>query len=87
MEINERECHKAGLDYEEVHRIAKGISRYANQADKLGIEIFGGSSGSLRFKDDKSLEGRPLILAFLDGRYDGGCGACYEDEKGFLRGE
>lgn len=81
---NESECIAAGLDPKEVDRIAKGISRYAKQAQKLGLEVFGGGSGDLRQHND----GRPgLIVANLDGLFNGGDGACKQDEDGLMRGE
>lgn len=79
------ECEAAGLDINEVERIAKGISRYAKQAQKLGIQVFGGTgSGSLRFDDGNA--GR-LVLADLDGNFDGGDGGTPESADGLLRGE
>lgn len=83
--INESECEAAGLDPKEVKRIASGLSRYAKQAEKLGICIFGGSgAGSLMVNDGEP--GR-LVVADIDGDFDGGNGACQEDENGLLRGE
>ena len=83
--INNKECEVAGLNLLDVKRITKGLSRYAKEAQKLGIEIFGGSgSGSLRF-DDRG--GGKLILAELDGNFDGGDGAACEDDNGLIRGE
>lgn len=91
MHAYENECEAAGLDPKEVERIAKGLSRYARQADKLGIGIFGGSgSGSLRFRDEagKNIEdGRALVIADIDGQFDGGDGACDDAADGLLRGE
>ena len=42
MYVNESECEAADLDAEEVERIARGLSRYAKQAEALGLQIFGG---------------------------------------------
>lgn len=85
MMINENECHAAGLDPKEVERIARGLSRYGKQAEQLGLQIFGGGTGgSLR------RSGYPnwaLIIAHLDGNFDGGDGACAPDDEGLLRGE
>lgn len=82
---NEDECRAAGLDPKEVDRIAKGISRYAKQAQKLGIQVFGGGTGGqLRFNDGGKGD---LIIASLDGSFDGGDGANVPDENGLLRGE
>ncbi|WP_217495096.1 hypothetical protein [Vibrio sonorensis] len=51
---HEDECIAAELDPKEVRRIAKGLTRYAKQAEALGLTIFGGSgSGSLRIDDGK----------------------------------
>jgi hypothetical protein len=86
MHANEDECIKAGLDYEEVKRIAKGLSRYAKQAEKLGLTIFGGSSGRLEF-DDNGNGYNSLVIAILDGRYDGGCGGTHVDDEGLERTE
>lgn len=85
MQINEREIESAGLDVNEVKRIAKGIERYAKQAQALGIIVFGGSgSGSLRARDGKE---QCLILAQVSGYFDGGDGAEELDEDGLWRGE
>lgn len=55
------------------------------QAQKLGIGLFGGSgTGTLRFDDGAE---EKLILAYLDGFFDGGDGAGALDECGLLRGE
>ena len=85
MKVNEREIEAAGLDVEEVRRIAKGLQRYAKQAQALGIIIFGGSgTGSLRARDD---EERHLVLANISGYFDGGDGAEQPDSDGLIRGE
>lgn len=85
MYVNLKECEAAGLDAKEVERIAKGLSRYAKQADALGMEIFGGSgSGTLRF-DDGNLH--KLIVADIDGFFDGGDGGSKPSEDGLSRGE
>jgi hypothetical protein len=85
MSINKPECLAAGLDPAEVARIARGMSRYARQAQALGLCVFGGAgSGSLRFDDG----GRgALVVADIDGLFDGGDGASNEDAEGLLRGE
>ncbi len=86
MQVNARECEAAGLDPKEVRRIAAGLSRYAREAAALGLEIFGGSgTGDLRTEADARRAG--LILARLDGSFNGGDGASEYDENGLLRGE
>ena len=83
--INENECEAAGLNPSDVKRIAQGLSRYAKEAQKLGIQVFGGSgSGDLRFDDGGNGK---LILADLDGDFDGGDGAAGESDDGLIRGE
>lgn len=83
--VNEKECQAAGLDPREVARIARGLSRYAKEADALGLCVFGGSgSGGLRFEDH---QGGALVVAHLDGTFDGGDGAESRDADGLLRGE
>jgi hypothetical protein len=84
--INAEECEAAGIAADEVDIIARGISRYAKMAGKLGVTIFGGTgSGSIRIHDDDRKGA--LILATIDGPFDGGCGAACNDEEGLLRGE
>lgn len=81
-----KECEKAGLDIKKVDSIARRISKAAKEAKEIGIEIFGGSgTGTLRYYDDH--DKRPLLIADLDGIFDGGDGAAIEDDEGFLRGE
>lgn len=85
MQINEREIEAAGLDVEEVKRIARGLERYAKQAQAMGMIVFGGSgSGSLRARDGQE---QCLVLAHISGQWDGGDGAEELDEDGLWRGE
>jgi flagellin-like hook-associated protein FlgL len=85
--INEAECEAAGLDIKEVKRIAKGLTRYAEQAEALGITVFGGAaSGQLHFDDNGTGE-ESLVVAALGGRFDGGAGSTSLDENGLLRSE
>jgi len=86
MIVNEEECEKAGVDVRRVASIARRISRAALEAQTMGIQIFGGDCGELRF-DEGNNKGA-LKLASLDGSFDGGDGA--EDPHntdGFMRGE
>jgi len=88
MIVYEDGCLLAGVDPKEVERIAKGIEKYAKQAQKLKITVFGGSSGTLRFDDNPTeAENRSIILAEMQGKWDGGCGAGWEDDDRILRGE
>jgi hypothetical protein len=83
---NYNECIVAELDHKEVKRIATGLSRYAKQAEALGLTIFGGSgAGTLRISDNSGFG--PLIVAELDGPFSGGDGATFEEADGLLRGE
>lgn len=84
MHVNDDECHAAGLEPAEVVRISRGLSRYAREAERLGLTIFGGSTGSLRFDDGGD---GALILADLDGCFDGGDGAYRHGADGLKRGE
>ena len=81
---NAAECIAAGLDPAKVRKIALRIERAAKEARAMGIQVFGGSCGSLRYD---SGSGGPLILAELDGNWSGGCGASMRDDDGLLRGE
>lgn len=86
--LNYEECFAAGLEPATVRRLANGIERYAKQAKKLGITVFGGSTcGSLRFQDSR--EKTPLIVATITGgSWDGGDGGeMPSSPDGLLRGE
>ena len=86
MYVNIDECEAAGLDFEEVERIARGLSRYGKQAHELGITVFGGSgSGELRFDDDIGFGS--LKISEIDGNFDGGDGGDQDWGDGLLRGE
>ena len=83
--INKEECVKAGIDIKKVESIARRISKAAQEARELNIIVYGGGDGSLRFYDSKVCG--PLVLAQLDGSFDGGDGGSTPDEEGYLRGE
>jgi len=91
MMLNERECDVAAQDPATVRRLASRLQRLANDCDALGITIFGGSgSGSLRAWDGnrpRELTGRLLILASIEGPFDGGDGGSCPDDDGLERGE
>jgi len=83
--VNEKECRHADLDPRDVRRIAAGLERYAKEAQSIGLEVFGGSTcGSLRFSDGQNCS---LILATMQGSWNGGDGGGMTDEKGLMRGE
>jgi hypothetical protein len=85
MMLNETECLKAGLDIKKVKSIAKRLEKIALEAKVLHVEIFGGSSGQLRFHDD--FDKGSLILAYVKGLFEGGCGATHDWGDGYERGE
>ena len=89
--VLEKECDYAGLDVKEVTAIARGLSKYAMRAHKLGLLIFGASgTGQLRWIEDAiDHNGHALIVAFLDGDFCGGDGSVGEiySENGLLRSE
>jgi len=88
--VNLDECEAAGLDEKKVASITRRISKAAKEADEMGLYLFGGGagypgSGTLRFRDDP--EKGCLIVAVLDGCFDGGDGGSLPDENGLERGE
>lgn len=88
MNMYTAECAFAGLDQKKVTSIARRISRAALDARALGLTVFGGSGlGTLRFNDTIFGGAGQLIIADLDGSFDGGDGACLPSDDGLLRGE
>lgn len=87
MLVNIEEIEAAGLDVKVVRSIARKLSNAAKEAEKHGIQIFGGSgSGSLRFNDSHEMGN--LIIAHLDCyNWDGGDGGNCFDADGLERGE
>lgn len=89
--MGERECERAGLDQRKVASLVRRLNAAAKDAKAMGLTIFGGSgTGSLRWRDpyDNDAYRGPLVVAFLaGGNFDGGDGACAEDELGLMRGE
>ena len=85
VDIYSDECAAVGLDEKKVSRIANRISRAGRDADKLGLKVFGGSGqGTLRaYHKDRE---RWLIVASLQGNFDGGDGGCTEID-GLCSGE
>lgn len=87
MMLMEDECRAAGVDPKAVAAIARRIERAAKDANRLGLKIFGGSgSGDIRTSAN-SISDRPLILAQMEGPWDGGDGGASTDGDGLLRGE
>ena len=92
MIINDDEIAAAGFDAADlkaITSIARRISKAAKEAEAMGIEVFGGTgNGSLRYNDGKGIGASAgLIIADLDGRFDGGDGGVSPDSNGLLRGE
>lgn len=83
MKINIAECKAAGLDPAKVTDLARLASRAGVLAESMGLTIFG--SGEGRIQQRKA--DRPLVLAYLDGNFDGGAGDARDAEDGLLRGE
>lgn len=76
MQIDDAACDKAGIPIKDVMSIMRRLSKAGKDAQSLGIKIFGGSGhGSLRIE----VGGRALVLADLDGMFDGGDGATIPD--------
>lgn len=83
--VYQEECEAEGVDPKRIAQIARGISRYARELESMGLGVFGGGTGgSIRGKADS--RGR-LVLATLDGEFDGGDGAYGADDDGLMRGE
>lgn len=82
---NEDECRAAGLDPVKVRSLAARLQRAARDAERMGLQVFGGAhSGSLRYDDGG---GKQLVVAEMDGAWSGGDGATHRDSDGLLRGE
>jgi hypothetical protein len=88
MFVFEDACEHAGLPTTEIKGIAKELERLAVQAQKLGLQVYGGTygSGNLRYADKG--DAQPLIIvAGIKGDWNGGDSAGVLDEKGLFRGE
>lgn len=85
MLINEAECLAAGVDPAKVKAIASRLSRCGKELKAMGLEIFGGSgNGQIRAE---SSDAGSLVLAHVDGVYNGGDGATDWSHDGLERGE
>lgn len=92
MIVREDECEFVGVDAKKVARLARRLEACAKEARTLGVSFFGGSgAGSIRAPSPSvhQLDDRPYILASLGAPFlwDGGDGACMEDQDGLMRGE
>lgn len=84
MRVNLKECRAAGLNAKKVEALAKRISELGVEAEHLGLTIFGCGEGSLRQRQGD----HPLIVAYLDGYFDGGAGDPMRNSPdGLIRGE
>ncbi len=83
LTINRDECAAAGIDPDEVRKIARSLARSLKQADALGLTVF--SDGSLRYDDGGA--GKLLVASGLGANLDGGDGAWCQDAEGLWRGE
>ena len=87
MDVHRDECEAAGVDPEKLKRLAARLSKCGKELKEMGLEVFGGSgSGSIRTSMGFDGKGQ-LVLADIDGSYDGGDGAASYGEDGLLRGE
>lgn len=79
------ECLAAGLDYKAVRKLANDLSAIGRRARAMGITIFGNSgSGVLIGEDGDPIRGQ-LVLAEVDGMFDGGDNTPQFDEEGLQR--
>lgn len=93
IHVNYNECRKAGIDYDEVRKIAACFQRAMLRADKLGLSVFGGSSiltlrvNGSELGAEQHLGGQ-LIVGEMDGCIvSGGCGAQGPGPDRLIRGE
>ena len=70
---DENACERAGLDPTAVERVARRIAKAAEDAQRLGLCVFGGSGdGSLRLSSDHGKNGEVATLG--SAHFDGGDG-------------
>lgn len=75
MIVNEDLCEEFGLDPKRVQSIARRISKAAEEAEELGLTVFGGSgTGCLRYGPAEVQGPGRSEVATLDGKFDGGDG-------------
>lgn len=84
MRINLEECKLAGIKPAKVEALAKKLSDCGREAAKLGLTIFGSGEGRLQERHSDA----PLIVAYIDGPFDGGAGdPSRNNPDGLLRAE
>jgi hypothetical protein len=90
--INPDECRAAGIDPKIVNSLARRLQSITDEAEVLGITLFGGAGGgSLRFRPKSASKVHDplgaLILASVSGPWDGGDGGYGPATDGLIRGE
>ena len=86
MVVNEDECNAYGVDPKRVASIARRIERAAKEAQSMGIQVFGGSNGTLRGLCG-AYETQLILADIYEGNWSGGDGATSVDDDGLIRGE
>ena len=90
MIINEAECEAAGISVAQIRSIGHRIERAAKEANTIGVQIFGGSCGSLRFDtgiNDKNGSSTIILATGIGGNWSGGDGAEHIGADGLMKGE
>ena len=86
-EIFDAECEAVNVDPKAIAKIAKRLERAALDARKLGLMVFGGTGhGTIRPIQTSVGQGQ-LILARMEGCWDGGDGGHRHGDDGLMRGE
>ena len=84
MDVYLEECEAAGLDPVKVRALARKLSQCGKEARSMGLVVFGSGEGRLQQLRGKN----PLIVAELDGAFDGGAGIpSRECDDGLRRAE
>jgi hypothetical protein len=84
MRVNLMECKAAKVDAGKVRDLAKRLSACGLEAQRMGLVIFGSGEGRIQ-----QLRGDyPLVVAYIDGAFDGGAGIPSSDGPDeLIRGE
>lgn len=81
----EAECEATGVDPVAIEALSRRLNRLLKDTSRLGITLFGGTSGACFRKHDSQ---GPLILAAIGSDcVDGGDGSFIEGSDGLERGE